>query len=218
MCGQRGVPTAAALLGPLRVQSKGTPHDAVGGEDAQHGRGKSGVALKRSDFHALVEEHGPALYRLAYRLMGDAHDAEEIVQETLRSAWTSRERFDNARGHRAWLASILRRRAVDRWRRIGRTPSVASGDHVLEVSVEGEDPLAGEYTDEMQQALAMLPDEMREALLMVVVGDLTHQATAEALGAPLGTILSRVSRARTRLRENLLTIESERELASSTSD
>lgn len=171
------------------------------------------MALTRADFHGLVEEHGAALYRLAYRLLGDAHDAEEIVQETLRSAWTSRDRFDDTRGRRAWLASILRRRVVDRWRRVGRSPSIASGDHVLDVAVDGDDPLADDYTDEMQQALAMLPDEMREALLLVIVGELTHQETADALGAPLGTILSRVSRARSRLRENLLQIESARQVS-----
>lgn len=162
------------------------------------------MALDRADFHAIVEEHGPALFRLAYRLLGDTHDAEEIVQETLRSAWTSRERFDARHGRRAWLAAILRRRAVDRWRRVGRTPSIAAGDHVLDIATDGDDPLAMEYTDEMQQALEQLPDEMREALLLVVVGDLTHQETADALGVPLGTVLSRVSRARKRLRQNLI--------------
>lgn len=162
------------------------------------------MALSRSDFQSLVDEHGPALYRLAYRLIGDAHDAEEIVQETMRSAWTSRDRFDSNRGERAWLASILRRRAADRWRRIGRTLPATSGDHVLDYSIDDPDPLEQGYTDEMQAALARLPDDMREALLMVVVGELTHQETADALGAPLGTILSRVSRGRQRLREELL--------------
>lgn len=165
------------------------------------------MALNRSDFQALVDAHGPALYRLAYRLLGDAHDAEEVVQETFRSAWTSRDRFDRARGERAWLASILRRRAADRWRRIGRTLPAATGDHVLEYAVEDADPIDYGYTDRMQVALARLPDEMREALLMVVVGELTHQETANALGAPLGTILSRVSRGRQRLREELLKLE-----------
>jgi RNA polymerase sigma-70 factor (ECF subfamily) len=162
------------------------------------------MALNRSDFQSLVDEHGPALYRLAYRLIGDAHDAEEIVQETFRSAWTSRDRFDSSRGERAWLASILRRRSADRWRRVGRTLPATSGDHVLDYSIEDEDPLEQGYTDRMQAALARLPDEMREALLMVIVGELTHQETADALGAPLGTILSRVSRGRQRLREELL--------------
>lgn len=162
------------------------------------------MPLERDDFHAIVDEHGPAMYRLAYRLLGDTHDAEEVVQETLRSAWVSRDRFEPGRGRRAWLASILRRRAVDRWRKIGRTPSAPAGDHVLDIPTDGDDPLADEYTDEMQNALEQLPDDMRDALLMVVVGELTHQETADALGVPLGTILSRVSRARKRLRETLL--------------
>lgn len=169
------------------------------------------MALNRADFHAIVEKHGPALYRLAYRQMGDAHDAEEVVQEALRSAWTSRTRFDTARSERAWLASILRRRAADRWRRIGRRAPTVSGDHVLDAPIDGEDPFALEYTDEMQAALDRLPDDMREALLLVVVGELTHQETADALGAPLGTILSRVSRGRQRLRENLLAVKAEQE-------
>jgi RNA polymerase sigma-70 factor, ECF subfamily len=174
------------------------------------------VALNQADFQSIVEGHGPALYRLAYRLLGDAHDAEEVVQETLRSAWVSRDRFDSERGERAWLASILRRRVVDRWRRVGRTPPMVSGDHVLEAPAAEFDPLAHEYTDSMQQALDLLPDEMREALLMVVVGELTHQETADALGAPLGTILSRVSRARAKLRENLMTIDGRKRGASPT--
>lgn len=171
------------------------------------------MALSRADFHDLVDGHAPALYRLAYRLIGDPHDAEDVVQETLRSAWTSRERYDGERfggaepdanrGQRAWLASILRRRVVDRWRRVGRIPTPA-GDRSLEVPVDAEDPLALEFTDEMQFALKQLSSELRESLLLVVVGGLTHQETADSLGVPLGTILSRVSRARQRLRQHFL--------------
>ena len=65
----------------------------------------------------------------------------------------------------------------------------------------GGDPLAHHYTDEMQYALGQLPDELRETLLLVVVGELTHQEVADMLELPLGTVLSRVSRARRRLRE-----------------
>ncbi|MEM6654815.1 MAG: sigma-70 family RNA polymerase sigma factor [Planctomycetota bacterium] len=131
----------------------------------------------------------------------------------MRSAWTSRHRYDGARfgpdepaasrGQRAWLASILRRRVVDRWRRVERVPTPA-GDRALEIPVEGEDPLAHEFTDEMQFALTRLSPELRESLLLVVVGGLTHQETADSLGVPLGTVLSRVSRARRRLRQHLL--------------
>jgi len=71
-------------------------------------------------------------------------------------------------------------------------------------SVLGDDPLADDYTDEMQRALARLPEELRETLLLVVVGELTHQEVADLLDLPLGTVLSRVSRARKRLRELLM--------------
>lgn len=161
------------------------------------------MALTRSDFQAMVDDHAPALFRLAYRMVGDAHEAEDVIQETMRSAWQSRTRFESGRSQRAWLASILRRRVVDRWRRKSRTP-VTAGDHAVELAVEGADPLAGEMTDEMQHALNQLSPDLRESLLLVVVGELTHQEAADSLEVPLGTVLSRVSRARRRLRQHFL--------------
>jgi RNA polymerase sigma-70 factor (ECF subfamily) len=148
-------------------------------------------------------DHGPVLYRMAYRMMGDRHEAEDVVQEAFRSAWKGRRLFDNERGERAWLASILRRRVVDHWRRGANQPVIAK-ENTPERSVEGFDPLANDFTDEMQQALNKLPAELKETLLLVVVGELTHQEAADLLEVPLGTVLSRVSRARTRLRESLM--------------
>ncbi|MCA9269267.1 MAG: RNA polymerase sigma factor [Planctomycetales bacterium] len=161
------------------------------------------MALSQSDFNGLVRDHGPAMYRMAYRMVGDRHEAEDLVQEAYRSAWNSRRNYQPGRGDRAWLASILRRRVIDRWRR-RPPPGVLASDAPIEIGVAGDDPFADQYTDEMQHALAQLPAELRETLLMVVVGELTHQEVANVLDVPLGTVLSRVSRARQRLREFLL--------------
>jgi len=162
------------------------------------------LALAQAEFNRLISEHGDALYRTAYRLMGDSHAAEDVVQDTFRSVWKSRERYEPERGDRAWLMSILRRRAVDRWRR--RDSGERTGGDELDVlSVRDVDPIDDQYTDDMQHALGRLNADLRETLLMVVVGELTHQETADLLGIPIGTVLSRVSRARNRLRELLQT-------------
>jgi RNA polymerase sigma-70 factor (ECF subfamily) len=140
---------------------------------------------------------------MAYRMLGDRHEAEDIVQETYRSAWSSRRGYEPGHSQRAWLASILRRRVVDRWRR-RPAPAATGGEYMLDVEVNGADPTALEFTDEMQHGLNRLPTELRESLLLVIVGELTHQEVSDMLGVPLGTVLSRVSRARQRLREYLM--------------
>jgi RNA polymerase sigma-70 factor (ECF subfamily) len=161
------------------------------------------LALTQALFNEMVDEHGAALYRIAYRMVGNQHDAEDLVQEAFRSAWNSRSRFRPELGERAWLATILRRRVVDGWRkRRARTISFDNG--VPDVGIAAEDPTTKGFDDQVQAALAQLPDQLRETLLLVVVGELTHQEVADMLSIPIGTVLSRVSRARTRLRKLLV--------------
>lgn len=155
-------------------------------------------------FDRWVAEHVDVLYRVAYRLLGDPHDAEDVVQETFRSAWVSRDRFDAARSERAWLLAILRRRVADHWRRAdARQQCVADGTQERAAPAD-PDPFGDELSTVLQRALDVLPRELRETLLLVVVGGLTHQEAADLLEVPLGTVLSRVSRARGRLRETLV--------------
>ena len=162
------------------------------------------MALSAEQFHGLVDQHGPTLYRVAFRMMGNRHDAEDVVQDAFRSVWNSRDRFDADKGERAWLISILRRRVVDRWRRKKQPmPLSDHDDNTPEVAAPTE-PDQG-LSDEMQSALDSLSKELREAILLVVVGELTHQEAADLLKVPLGTILSRVSRARKKLFKQLST-------------
>jgi RNA polymerase sigma-70 factor (ECF subfamily) len=155
-------------------------------------------------FDRWVSDHVEVLYRVAFRLLGNRHDAEDIVQDAFRSAWASRHLFDGARSERAWLLGILRRRAADHWRRSHMRLPCGDGCSADSPAPPDRDPFADELSSAMQRALDRLPLELRETLLLVVVGGLTHQEAADVLGAPLGTVLSRVSRARTRLREYLL--------------
>lgn len=155
-------------------------------------------------FRRWVDDHVVVLYRVAFRLLGNAHDAEDVLQDTLRSAWVSRHLYDSARSERAWLLAILRRRAADRWRAAERGVAAAEIDERITPACAAPDPFADELSAPLQRALDRLPAELRETLLVVVVGELTHQEAADLLEVPLGTVLSRVSRARSRLREYLL--------------
>ena len=143
------------------------------------------------------------MYRIAYRMVGDGHVAEDIVQETFRSAWRGRQRYEPGRGDRAWLATILRRRVVDHWRR-KKPINTIGGDAVYEIVIDDPEPLADELSGQLQVGLGKLAKPLRETLLLVVVGELTHQEVADMLGIPIGTVLSRVSRARTRLRQHMI--------------
>lgn len=155
-------------------------------------------------FRRWFDDHVVVLFRVAYRMLGNAHDAEDVVQDTLRSAWVSRHLYDAARSERAWLLAILRRRVADAWRQSERRPTVVDIEDGGVPARPLADPFADELSASMQRALGALAAEIRETLLLVIVGELTHQEVADLLGVPLGTVLSRVSRGRTRLREAIL--------------
>lgn len=154
------------------------------------------------DFETWTREHGPVLLRVARRLSGRFHDAEDLVQDTFRSAWKGRHLYDPRRNERSWLISILRRRAADMWRRRKDEPFIES-PHMLE-SPASTDFSFHELPREMEEALDSLPRGIRNALVLVVVDELTHQEASQKLGVPIGTVLSRVSRGRSRMREMLL--------------
>jgi RNA polymerase sigma factor (sigma-70 family) len=147
----------------------------------------------------LIEPHIPALRRYAFALVRDRDRADDLVQDTLERA-LSRWRLRRPDGDvRAWLFTILRNLHVSTWRRDRRhgttvdladvpTPaSAARQDAMLEV----HDVLA---------ALDQLPEEQKSLLLLVGVEDFSYDDAARILGMPIGTVMSRLSRARQKLR------------------
>jgi RNA polymerase sigma-70 factor (ECF subfamily) len=174
-----------------------TAPDGAPGKDtaAPQGHSADGAGM---DWREAVVALIPALRAFAWSLSHNSADADDLVQETLIKAWSHRDRFEPGTNLRAWLFTILRNTyytAVVRRRREVRDED---GKYAATLS-------AGPTQDwslamrALQAALARLPDEHREALILVGAAGLTYEEAADICGCALGTIKSRVNRARARL-------------------
>jgi RNA polymerase sigma-70 factor (ECF subfamily) len=154
-----------------------------------------------------------SLYRLARQLTGDDDEAEDLVQETYARAIRKKSQFADGTNVRAWLFRILRNLFVDAWRRSRRSPVTdrLDDDDVAEPRTDGREPLRGDeelellrrvVAEDIEAALAALSVDARAIVLLDMEG-LTHDEMAEVLGCELGTVKSRLFRARARLREKL---------------
>lgn len=146
------------------------------------------------------EEHTPRLRRYARALTGDRVQADDLVQETLARAWEKFSLWRRGSDLRAWLFTILHNIHVNDVRRRIRQPEVVPLDDATP-----DAPLPGNHEQglvmrDLESALRRLPDEQREVLLLVGLEDMSYEDTARTLGIPLGTVMSRLSRARERLR------------------
>jgi len=160
--------------------------------------------MARDDAGALLEPLIPALRRYAYSLVRDHAAADDLVQDTLERA-LSRWFLRRADGDlRAWLFTILRNLYISAYRRRKRHGTEGTLDDAAlpgtaprqEAALEAQDVLA---------ALDHLPEEQKSLLLLVGVEDLSYGDAARILGLPMGTVMSRLSRARQRLRSILET-------------
>jgi RNA polymerase sigma-70 factor (ECF subfamily) len=167
-----------------------------------------GAAYRRR-FEELTLPHAEAVYRMAYYLVG-SQEAEDLTQETYLKAYQA---FDQFRGPNAkpWLCAILRHAFLDRCRRqrhelklVELEFGAPSGDRMEPCAPSAEEQvLDGQLDGDVQSALRALPDEWRLALLLAEVEDLTYREIAEVMHVPIGTVMSRLCRARRRLRDHL---------------
>lgn len=159
---------------------------------------------RRLQYEQWVCAYAHELYRFAYRLTGNHQVTEDLVQETFVEAWRSLENQREPGKARAWLFQILRFRYAhfirDTKHRLQTTPLGEGVD-----AVNRDKPLAdaaGER-EEMQAALNSLAPEIRETFLMVFMQGYKCREVAADMHVPLGTVLSRLSRARSSLRKSL---------------
>lgn len=159
---------------------------------------------RKALFESWVDDHANALFGLAYRLCGDRELADELVQETFFQAWKSMDRLRDETRAPAWLMAILRhcyRRAMrERARHRAAHEAVATDENAGRAhEVDPATDLA--ERDALQRALDRLDDRYKVVFLLVNVGGLTCEAAAAELNLPLGTVLSRMHRARRQLRQ-----------------
>ncbi len=144
------------------------------------------------------------LYRTARRLVGNASDAEDLVQETYLQGWKSFHRFEQGTNCRAWLFKILFH-SLHHYRRRWLNPKmVKESVEMLEETVAYEPPVPESPSDEeILLALEKLPAEYRAVVVLTDVMDFSYKEAAETLKIPVGTVMSRLSRGRRRLRAEL---------------
>jgi RNA polymerase sigma-70 factor (ECF subfamily) len=163
----------------------------------------------------LVEE--PFLRRLALRLSRRNADADDLVQETMLRAYRARDRFETGTSMRAWLATILRRLFMTESMKYDRRKTHADSDvGELLATTPGRpgvpsDPSRLTYDaaldhvpDKVKRAFVRLPDTYREPFVLFALDGLSYAEIASHLRIPIGTVMSRIHRARSRLREKSL--------------
>ncbi len=171
------------------------------------------------DFEQLFLRSQRRAYNLAYRLTGNAADAEDVAQDAYVRAWNNFDSYDATRSFEGWLFRIITNRVIDMRRRQKRVPMYSLESPILgdedgqplshEFAAPNSDPeqivLGPMMEERLQKALAALPADYRTAILLCDVQQRSYQEIAESMHCAIGTVRSRIHRARVMLRKNLET-------------
>lgn len=161
----------------------------------------------REAFGELVEQYRDNVYRLAYRMCGNAYDADEAAQEAFVAAWRALPNFRGDAKFSTWLYRLTTNAAIDVMRREKRHQTVGDGE-MIEVADDADSPQETvertEQQEAVQKALATLSEEYREVLLLRYMEELDYAEIAEVLQLPSGTVKSRINRAKAALKAALL--------------
>lgn len=153
----------------------------------------------------LVRQHHALLYRYAYRLSGSATDAEDLTQETYLQACRKLDQLRDASRAKGWLCTILRNRYLKRLR--DKEPGDTRLSGTLEQIAEPNPVEADRFgidSEQLQTALNALPESFRSPLILFYFEEFSYQEIADQMSVPVGTVMSRLSRAKAHLRQELL--------------
>ena len=177
-------------------------------EQATQQRLGDGDALSRLDVAQLVADHHEALYRYAYRLSGQSADAEDLTQQTFLIAQQKLSQLRHVDRARSWLFSVLRNCFLKSCR---RQPPIPVASTALDINNIPENRPAGYPIDrrQLQEALDALPPEFRVVVLMFYFEGCSYKEIAQGLDLPIGTVMSRLARAKGRMRQSLFDDEEE---------
>jgi RNA polymerase sigma-70 factor (ECF subfamily) len=172
-------------------------------------------ARDRVRFEEEALDLSDQVFRVARHLVGSREEAEDLMQETYARAFRSWRSYTPGTNLRAWLLRILTNLNIDRGRRVQRTPQMTSidekGDYYLYDKMEEAEgkPLDEEKVieklsqDSIVDALAHVPHDFRDVLVLVDIGDFSYADAAQILDIPIGTVMSRLHRARRILKGEL---------------
>ena len=174
-------------------------------------------ARDRVRFEEEALELSDQVYRVARRLTGSREEAEDLVQQTYERAFRSWRQYTPGTNLRAWLLRILTNLNIDRGRRQQRTPQTTSidneaGDYFLYNKLESQMPdenpdeervLERLSQDSIVDALAEVPHDFRDVIVLVDIGEFSYADAAQILDIPIGTVMSRLHRGRRILKKNL---------------
>lgn len=171
--------------------------DAV---EAEATSGREEQFRRRFEMEALP--HLRSLYGTAYRMTRNAHDAEDLVQETLLRAFRAFDGYTPDTNIRAWLYTILHRVRTDAYRKRARSPQT------VELQEQGpatapEQAALFHGGEDIERALQALPEAFRTAVVLRDVQDFTYDEIARITDVPIGTVMSRIHRGRALLRQSL---------------
>jgi RNA polymerase sigma-70 factor (ECF subfamily) len=167
--------------------------------------------LQNSDFEKLALPLLDPLYNFARWLSGDPDEARDLVQETFVKALRALGSFEEGTNFRAWMFRILRNTFLTSRTGLARRMTEQEDEAGLEeAAVSLDNPelavIRRADTEMVQQAIAKLPQAFREVLLLADIEEMKYQEVAEALGIPIGTVMSRLSRARKQVREYIVQV------------